>query len=45
MGNGRQKTSNDLTAAELDARISDADDPEIVRWLGFIKNLFQGNPS
>ena len=44
MGNGRQKTSNDLTEAELDTGIPDADDPEMVRRLGFMKNPFQGNP-
>ena len=36
------KDTNDLTEAELDARIPDADDTEMVRRLGFIKNLYQG---
>ena len=41
MGNGRQKTSNDLTDAEVDAIIPDADDLETGRLLGFIKDLIR----
>ena len=43
MGNGRRKTSNDLTEADLDARIPDADDSEMILRLGFKKDLHQGN--
>jgi transposase len=44
MGNGRRKDiERHLSEAELDARLRDADDPEMVRRLGFIKNLYQGD--
>jgi transposase len=44
MGNGRRKDiERHLSEAELGARLRDADDPELVRRLGFIKNLYQGD--
>jgi len=44
MGNGRRKViERHLSVTELDARLRDADDPEMVRRLGFIKNLYQGD--
>ena len=44
MGNGRRKDiERHLSEAELDARLRDADDPEMVRRLGFIKNLYRGD--
>ena len=44
MGNGRRKyIERHLSEEELDARLRDADDPEMVRRLGFVKNLYQGD--
>lgn len=44
MGNGRRKEINrHLTEDELDAKLRETDDPEMVRRLGFIKNLYQGD--
>jgi hypothetical protein len=41
MGNGRRKCLERHLRAELDARFRDADDPEMVRRLGFIKNPYK----
>ena len=39
MGNGRRKDiERHLSEAQLDAGLRDADDPEMVRRFGFIKN-------
>jgi transposase len=44
MGTGRRKEiERHLSEDDLDARRRDADDPEMVRRLGFIKNLYQGD--
>jgi hypothetical protein len=44
MGTGRRKEiERHLSETELDARVRDAEDPEMVRRLGFIKNLYQGD--
>ncbi|PSP47573.1 hypothetical protein BRC75_09260 [Halobacteriales archaeon QH_7_69_31] len=44
MRNGRRKDiERHLSEAELDARLRVADDPEMVRRLGFVKNLYQGD--
>lgn len=44
MVNGRRKEiKRHLTEEELDAELRSADDPEIVRRLGFVKNLYQGD--
>ena len=41
MGHGRHKTSSDLTEAEFDAGMLDADDPGMVRRLEFMNNFLQ----
>ena len=44
MGTGRRKEiERHLSEAELDAKLRDEEDPEMVRRLGFIKNLYQGD--
>jgi transposase len=44
MGTGRRKDiERHLSEAEVDARLRDEEDPEMVRRLGFIKNLYQGD--
>ena len=44
MGTGRRKKiERHLSEADLDAKLRDADDPEMVRRLGFIKNLYRGD--
>jgi transposase len=44
MGPGRRKEiERHLSGDELDARLRDAEDPEMVRRLGFIKNLYRGD--
>ena len=44
MGYGRRKEiERHLTEAEVDAKLRDEEDPEMVRRLGFIKNLYQGD--
>ena len=44
MGNGRRKDiERHLSEEELDAKLREADDPEMVRRLGFVKNLYQGD--
>jgi transposase len=44
MGTGRRKEiERHLSEAEVDAELRDEEDPEMVRRLGFIKNLYQGD--
>ena len=44
MGTGRRKEiERHLSEAEVDAKLRDEEDPEMVRRLGFIKNLYQGD--
>jgi len=44
MANGRRKEIiRHLTEEELTKKLRDADDPKIVRRLGFVKNLYQGD--
>jgi transposase len=44
MGKGRRKEiERHLSEDDLDARLRDAEDPEMVRRLGFIKNLYRGD--
>ena len=44
MGTGRRKEiERHLSEDDLDARLRDAEDPEMVRRLGFIKNLYRGD--
>ena len=44
MGTGRRKEiERHLSEDDLDGRLRDAEDPEMVRRLGFIKNLYQGD--
>ena len=44
MRTGRRKEiERHLSEAELNARLRDEEDPEMVRRLGFIKNLYQGD--
>ena len=44
MGTGRRKEiERHLSEDDLDGRLRDAEDPEMVRRLGFIKNLYRGD--
>jgi transposase len=44
MGTGRRKEiERHLSEAELDAKLRNEENPEMVRRLGFIKNLYQGD--
>ena len=44
MGTGRRKqTERHLSEAELDVTLRDEEDPEMVRRLGFIENLYRGD--
>ena len=44
MGTGRRKEiQRHLSEDDLDARLRDANDPAMVRRLGFIKNLYRGD--
>ena len=44
MGTGRRKEiERHLSEAELDAKLRDEEDPKMVRRLGYIKNLYQGD--
>ena len=44
MGTGRRKEiERHLSENELDAKLRDTEDPEMVRRLGFIKNLYRGD--
>jgi transposase len=44
METGRRKEiERHLSEAEVDAKLRDEEDPEMVRRLGFIKNLYQGD--
>jgi len=44
MGTGRRKEiERHLSEDDLDARLRDAEDPAMVRRLGFIKNLYRGD--
>ena len=44
MGTGRRKEiDRHLSENDLDARLRDAEDPAMVRRLGFIKNLYRGD--
>ena len=39
----RKEIERHLSEDDMNARLRDADDPEMVRRLGFIKNLYQGD--
>jgi len=39
----RKEIERHLSEAELDVQLRDEEDPEMVRRLGFIKNLYQGD--
>jgi transposase len=44
MGNGRRKEiERHLTEDELDAKLRDETDPEMIRRLSFVKNLYHGD--
>lgn len=44
MASGRRKEiTRHLTEAELDAELGAADDPAMVRRIGFVKNLYRGD--
>lgn len=42
-GDRRKEITHHLTEEELDEKLAEADDDDIVRRISFVKNLYQGD--